>query len=64
MTVTMDDDFDPLGLMKVDVFLVEDNIWSYWCGVWANARNVARGWVCRLCPESRNGHESPNQERD
>ena len=45
VTVTMDDDFDPLGLMKVDVFLVEDNIWSNWCGVWENARNVARDWL-------------------
>ena len=45
VTVTMDEYFNPLGLMKVDVFLVEDNIWSNWCGVWANARNVSRDWL-------------------
>ena len=33
--------------MKVDVFVVEDNIWSFWTGAssYHNARNVARDWL-------------------
>ena len=32
---------------KVDIFVVEDNIWSYWqgAGAYHNAHNVARDWI-------------------
>ncbi len=44
--VTMDSDMSNSN-QKVDVFVVEDNIWSYWTGAsqYHNARNVARDWL-------------------
>tara|TARA_B110000438_G_scaffold90692_1_gene90190 strand:- start:2600 stop:3433 length:834 start_codon:yes stop_codon:yes gene_type:complete len=44
--VTMDSDMSNSN-MKVDVFVVEDNIWSFWTGAssYHNARNVARDWL-------------------
>jgi hypothetical protein len=44
--VTMDADMSSTN-QKVDIFVVEDNIWSYWSGAssYHNARNVARNWV-------------------
>ena len=44
--VTMDADMSSIN-QKVDIFVVEDNIWSYWSGAssYHNARNVARNWV-------------------
>ena len=44
--VTMDSDMSSSN-QKVDVFVVEDNIWSYWTGAsqYHNARNVARDWL-------------------
>ncbi len=46
VTVTMDDDMSNSN-QKVDIFVVEDNIWSYWTGAsqYHNARNVARDWL-------------------
>ena len=46
VTVTMDADMSSTN-QKVDIFVVEDNIWSYWAavGIYHNARNVARDWV-------------------
>ena len=46
VTVTMDSDMSSSN-QKIDVFLVEDNIWSYWTGAsqYHNARNVARNWL-------------------
>ena len=46
VTVSMDSDMSPTN-QKVDIFVVEDNIWSYWgaVGIYHNARNVARNWV-------------------
>jgi hypothetical protein len=44
--ITMDADMSSTN-QKVDIFVVEDNIWSYWSGAssYHNARNVARNWV-------------------
>ena len=44
--VSMDSDMSNSS-QKVDVFLVEDNIWSFWSGAsqYHNARNVARDWL-------------------
>ena len=44
--ITMDSDMSNSN-MKVDVFVVEDNIWSFWTGAssYHNARNVARDWL-------------------
>ena len=44
--VTMDADMSSTN-QKVDIFVVEDNIWSYWSGAssYHDARNVARNWV-------------------
>ena len=46
---------------KVDIFVVEDNIWSYWTGAsqYHNARNVARDW---LSTEDLNISEAGNSE--
>lgn len=46
VTVSMDSDMSNSN-QKVDIFLVEDNIWSYWSGAssYHNARNVAREWL-------------------
>ncbi len=46
VTVSMDSDMSATN-QKVDIFAVEDNIWSYWSGAgsYHNARNVARDWV-------------------
>jgi len=46
ITVTMDDAMSSTN-QKVDIFVVEDNIWSYWgaVGIYHDARNVARNWV-------------------
>lgn len=46
VTVTMDADMSSAN-QKVDIFVAEDNIWSYWSGAssYHNARNVAREWV-------------------
>ena len=46
VTVTMDADMSSTN-QKVDIFVVEDNIWSYWAavGIYHNARNVARDWI-------------------
>ena len=45
VTVTIDSDMSNSN-MKLNVFVVEDNIWSYWSGAssYHNARNVARLW--------------------
>ena len=44
--VTMDADMSSTN-QKVDIFVVEDNIWSYWTGAssYHDARNVARNWI-------------------
>ena len=44
--ISMDSDLSNAN-QKVDVFVVEDNIWSYWTGAgqYHNARNVARDWL-------------------
>ena len=46
VTVYMDADMSNSN-QKVDIFVVEDNIWSYWSGAssYHNARNVARDWL-------------------
>ncbi len=46
VTVTMDADMSSTN-QQVDIFVVEDNIWSYWgaVGIYHNARNVARNWI-------------------
>ena len=46
ITVSMDTDMSNSN-QKVDIFVVEDNIWSYWSGAssYHNARNVARDWL-------------------
>jgi len=46
VTVSMDADMSNSN-QKVDIFVVEDNIWSYWTGAsqYHNARNVARDWL-------------------
>ena len=46
ITISMDADMSNSN-QKVDIFVVEDNIWSYWSGASAyhNARNVARDWL-------------------
>ena len=46
VTVSMDADMTNAN-QKVDIFVVEDNIWSYWqgAGSYHNARNVARDWL-------------------
>ena len=46
VTVSMDADMSNSN-QKVDIFVVEDNIWSYWSGAssYHNARNVARDWL-------------------
>lgn len=46
VTILMDADFDNENI-KVDIFLVEDNIWAWWSGAsnYANARNVVREWL-------------------
>ena len=46
VSVTMDADMNATN-QKVDIFVVEDNIWSYWSGAssYHDARNVARNWV-------------------
>ena len=45
VTISMDADFSNAN-QKINVFVVEDNIWSYWQGAsdYHNARNVARLW--------------------
>jgi len=44
--ISMDADMSNSN-QKVDIFLVEDNIWSYWSGAgsYHNAHNVARDWL-------------------
>ena len=44
--ITMDADMSSTN-QKVDIFVVEDNIWSYWSGAssYHDARNVARNWI-------------------
>ena len=46
VTISMDSDMSNSN-QKVDIFVVEDNIWSYWTGAsqYHNARNVARDWL-------------------
>ena len=46
VTIYMDADMSNAN-QKVDIFVVEDNIWSYWQGAssYHNARNVARDWL-------------------
>jgi len=46
VTISMDSDMSSSN-QKVDVFLAEDNIWSYWSGAssYHNARFVAREWL-------------------
>ena len=46
VTISMDADMSNSN-QKVDIFVVEDNIWSYWTGAsqYHNARNVARDWL-------------------
>lgn len=46
VTVSMDTEMSNSN-QKVDIFVVEDNIWSYWSGAssYHNARNVARDWL-------------------
>jgi len=46
VTISMDSDMSNSN-QKVDVFLAEDNIWSYWSGAssYHNARFVAREWL-------------------
>ena len=46
VTVSMDAGMSNSN-QKIDIFVVEDNIWSYWTGASAyhNARNVARDWL-------------------
>ena len=46
VTVSMDADMSNSN-QKVDIFVVEDHIWSYWGAVAINhhARNVVRNWV-------------------
>ena len=46
VTISMDSDMSNAN-QKVDIFVVEDNIWSYWqgAGAYHNARNVARDWL-------------------
>ena len=46
VTISMDADMSSAN-QKVDIFVVEDNIWSYWQGAssYHNARNVARDWL-------------------
>ena len=46
VTVTMDSEMSNAN-QKVDIFVVEDNIWSYWTGSssYHHARNVARDWL-------------------
>ncbi len=46
VTISMDADMVNTN-QKVDIFVVEDNIWSYWqgAGSYHNARNVARDWL-------------------
>ena len=46
VTISMDSNMDNSN-QKVDIFLAEDNIWSYWSGAssYHNARYVARAWL-------------------
>jgi len=46
VTISMDSEMSNAN-QKVEIFLVEDNIWSYWSGAssYHNARNVARNWL-------------------
>ena len=46
VAVSMDSDMSSSN-QKVDIFVAEDNIWSYWTGAsqYHNARNVARDWL-------------------
>ena len=46
VTVSMDAGMSNSS-QKIVIFVVEDNIWSYWTGASAyhNARNVARDWL-------------------
>ena len=46
VTVSMDAEMSNYN-QKLDIFVVEDNIWSYWSGAssYHNARNVARDWL-------------------
>ena len=60
VTVSMDSEMSNAN-QKVDIFVVEDNIWSYWTGAsqYHNARNVARDW---LATEDLNISESGDLE--
>ena len=45
VTISMDADMSNAN-QKVDIFVVEDNIWSFWSGAaYHNAHNVARDWI-------------------
>ena len=46
VTISMDSDMSNAN-QKVDIFVVEDNIWSFWqgAGTYHNAHNVARDWI-------------------
>ena len=46
ITVNMDADMSSTN-QQVDIFVVEDNIYSYWgsVGIYHDARNVARKWI-------------------
>jgi len=46
VTVSMDAGMSNVN-QKLDIFVAEDNIWSYWTGAssYHNARNVVREWV-------------------
>ena len=46
VTISMDSDMSNAN-QKVDIFVVEDNIWSFWqgAGTYHNAHNVARAWI-------------------
>ena len=46
VSISMDSDMSNAN-QKVDIFVVEDNIWSFWqgAGTYHNAHNVARDWI-------------------
>ena len=46
VTVSMDAGMSNVN-QKLDIFIAEDNIWSYWTGAssYHNARNVVRDWL-------------------
>ena len=46
VTVSMDASMSNVN-QKLDIFIAEDNIWSYWTGAssYHNARNVVRDWL-------------------